>query len=160
MNKLLLVIDMQKEFINDNTKFLIEKITKLIEENEYDNVVFTKFVNNDKSIFYTRLKYDGCISDERRQIVLPINNKTIIEKTGYSALTEELISYIKNKNIDEIYLCGIDTEACILKSALDMFENGFNVYVLKDYCASTCGSKRHDNAIRILERNIGKEYII
>lgn len=160
MSKMLLVIDMQKEFINDNTKFLAAKIEKLINENKYENIVFTKFTNNNKSIFYKRLKYSGCISNTGQQIVLSTSDKKIIEKPGYSALTEECKRYIEKNNIDEIYLCGIDTEACILKTALDMFENEYNVYILEEYCACTYGKERHNNAIRILERNIGKEYII
>ena len=57
-------------------------------------------------------------------------------------------------------LCGIDTEACILKTAFDLFEKEYDVYVLKDYCASTLGVKRHNNAIAILKRNIDEKSII
>ena len=160
MNKLLLVIDMQKDFINENTKFLIERIEKLIEENKFDNIVFTRFINNEKSSFYKKLNYAGCISEEGRKLAIPTNNKKIIDKQGYTALTEECIKYINVNNIDEIYLCGIDTECCVLKTAFDMFEEGYNVYVLKDYSASTYGEGRHNNAIQILERNIGKGYVV
>lgn len=160
MKKLLLVIDMQKDFINENTKFLVEKIENLIEENKFDNVLFTRFINNDNSIFYKKLGYNGCISNEGKRLAIKTNNNETIDKQGYTALTQECVNYIKDNNIDEIYLCGIDTECCVLKTALDMFEKGYDVYVLKDYSASTHGKKRHDNAIQILERNIGKGYVI
>ena len=160
MNKLLLVIDMQKDFINENTKFLIEKIEKLIDENKFNNIVFTRFINNNNSVFYKRLKYTGCTSKEGMKIVLSEDSKKIIDKQGYTALTKECIEYINENNIDEIYLCGIDTECCVLKTAFDMFEAGYNVYVLKDYSASTYGEERHNNAIQILERNIGKEFVV
>ena len=62
--------------------------------------------------------------------------------------------------IDKIYLCGIDTECCVLKTAFDLFENEYDVYVLKDYCACMCGTQRHNNAIEILKRNIGYDKII
>ena len=39
MNSLLLVIDMQEAFINENTKHLIEKVEKLIHSNHYNYVV-------------------------------------------------------------------------------------------------------------------------
>ena len=42
----------------------------------------------------------------------------------------------------------------------DLFELGYNVYVLKDYCVCTHGVERHNNALEILRRNIGKEYIV
>lgn len=68
--------------------------------------------------------------------------------------------YIKDNNINDIYLCGIDTECCVLKTALDLFEENYNVYVLKDYCACTYGELRHSNAIEIIKRNIGNKYVI
>ena len=40
---LLIVIDLQEAFINENTKEAISKIEKLIETNSYDNIIFTKF---------------------------------------------------------------------------------------------------------------------
>ena len=50
MNTLLLVIDMQKAFINQNTEYLIEKISNLINTNQYNNIVFTRFINTNDSI--------------------------------------------------------------------------------------------------------------
>ena len=159
MNKLLLVIDMQNQFMNDNTVFLIDKINNLIKENKFDNIVFTRFINNKDNMFYKKLGYTGCSEKGTREIVIE-TSETILDKTVYTALNVDLKQYIINNDIDEIYLCGIDTECCILKTALDMFEEDYNVYVLKDYCACTHGIERHDNAIKILERNIGKKYII
>ena len=157
---LLLVIDLQKAFINENTIDVVERIDKLIKDNKYDNVIFTRFINNDNSIWVKKLKYEGCISNESKRIVLDTNNNLVIDKNIYSAFSRQLKKYISDNKIDNIYLCGIDTECCILKTAFDLFENGYNVYVLKDYCACTLGEIRHNNAIEILKRNIGEEYVI
>ena len=70
MNSLLLVIDLQESFINDNTNFLLDMISNLIDSKKYDKVCFTKFVNSFDSIWYTKLKYDGCISEKSRQILI------------------------------------------------------------------------------------------
>ena len=56
----------------------------------------------------------------------------------------------------QIYLCGIDTECCVLKTAFDLFENEYDVYVLKDYCACMNGETRHNNALDILKRKYEK----
>ncbi len=157
---LLLVIDLQKAFINENTIDVVERIDKLIKDNKYDNIIFTRFINTDNSIWVKKLKYEECISNESKRIVLDTNNNLVIDKNIYSAFSEQLKKYISDNKIDNIYLCGIDTECCILKTAFDLFENGYNVYVLKDYCACTHGEVRHNNAIEILKRNIGEEYVI
>ena len=36
-------------------------------------------------------------------------------------------------------MCGVDIDCCVLKTAFDFFENDYNVFVLKDLCASTNG---------------------
>lgn len=157
---LLLVIDLQKEFINENTRDVVEKIDNLIKTNKYDNIVFTRFINTDNSIFVKKLKYKEGISKESKKIVIDTKENLVIDKKIYSALSEQLKAYIRDNKIDKIYLCGIDTECCILKTAFDLFENEYNVYVLKDYCACFYGKKSHTNAIEILKRNIGEEYVI
>ena len=92
--------------------------------------------------------------------MIDTKNNLVFDKNKYSALTSELKKYIEDNKIDNIYLCGIDTECCILKTALDLFEDKYNVYVLKNYCACTHGEIRHNNAIEILKRNIGEKYVI
>ena len=157
---LLLVIDLQKAFINENTVDVVEKINNLIKDNKYDKVVFTRFINSDDSIWVKKLKYKECVSDESKRIVIDTNNNLVIDKNIYSAFTEQLKKYISDNKIDNIYLCGIDTDCCVLKTAFDLFENGYNVYVLKDFCACTHGNVMHNNAIEILKRNIGDKYVI
>ena len=64
MKSLLLVIDLQNAFINKYTKNLPKKINDLINTKHYDDIVFTKFINSDNSIFVEKLKYNGCINDK------------------------------------------------------------------------------------------------
>ena len=49
-------------------------------------------------------------------------------KYTYSAVNRDLIEYISKNSIDEIYLCGFDTDGCILKTAFDLFENNKHIY--------------------------------
>lgn len=160
MKNLLLVIDVQKAFINDNTIQVVERICDLINNNEYDSVIFTRFINYNDSIWVQKLNYKECITDDSKRLMIDTKNNLVFDKNRYSALTSELKKYIEDNKIDNIYLCGIDTECCILKTALDLFEDKYNVYVLKNYCACTHGELRHNNAIEILKRNIGEKYVI
>lgn len=160
MNKLLLVIDAQKDFINDNTKPYLYRIQKLIENNEYEKIAFTKFINSKDSIWYSKLNYKGCMTEEEQAIMLDTKNNKVFEKTIYSALNKELIEYIEENNIGQIYLCGFDTDACVQKTAIDLFENNYEVFVLSDYCMSHTGKELHDIFISDLKRLIGKGYVI
>ena len=138
----------------------MNKIDNLLDTNKFEEVVFTRFINSTDSIWFKKLNYKECITEESKAIQIDTRSKKIIDKTIYSALGYELKLYIKEHNISKIYLCGIDTECCVLKTAFDLFENGYDIYVLKDYCACMHGLKRHENAIEILKRNIGYDKII
>ena len=52
MSKILAIIDVQKYFINDLTKDLPGNIKKFLDDhNDFDYIIFTQFVNNEKNNF-------------------------------------------------------------------------------------------------------------
>lgn len=160
MKKLLLVIDVQNDFINDNTRVILPKIDKLVNAREFDDIAFTRFINDVDSNWYKKLNYKGCINKEQQAIAIDTQDYKVFDKKIYSALNNELENYIKTNKIDEIYLCGFDTDACVQKTALDLFENDYNVYVLKDYCMCSKGIELHNVIINNLKRLIGKDKVI
>ena len=159
MKTLLLVIDVQNDFVDSNNIDILEKINKLIDSNKYNEVAFTRFINDEDSIWYKKLNYKGCITENGRKIVIDTKNCKIFDKRIYSAVNNELEEYIKINNIEEIYLCGFDTDACVQKTAIDLFEKNYNVFVLKDYCMSY-DIKLHNTIINNLKRLIGENKII
>ena len=160
MKKMLLVIDLQKSFINPNTEFLISKIDSLVNSGSYDLVVFTKFINDNDSMWVKKLNYKGCISLEDRKIMIDTKDNIVLEKSLYTAYSDNLINLINLFKIDEVHLCGIDTECCVLKTAFDLFENGYNIKVLSGYSACTHGEESNKNALDIIARNIGKSNVV
>lgn len=159
-NTLLLIIDVQKNFINDNTKKIPNKITNLINKNHFDYIAFTKFINDENSNFYKMLNYKGCINEDDRKIVFDTQNNKVFTKRIYTAVNDEFKTYIKENEIKKVYLCGIDTDACVLKTAIDLFENNIDVKVIENCCMSHSGKKYHNYAIKMLKKLIGKESII
>lgn len=157
---LLLVIDVQNNFINENTKKIPNRIIKLIKDNKFNYVVFTKFINDRSSNFYKILNYKGCIEENDKKIVIDTKDNKILEKRTYTALNKELIDYIEKNKINTIYVCGIDTDACVLKTAIDLFESNYNVKVIESCCMSHSGKKYHKYAIKMLKKLIGIENIL
>lgn len=160
MKKLLLVIDVQKEFINEYTGEVLNRIKKLINSKEYDIVAFTRFINDEKSVFYKKLKYRGCMNLEQQEIAIETDKWRVFNKRTYTVVNEEFKNYIKDNKIDEIYICGFDTDACVQKTALDLFEQEYNVFILKDYCMCYRGYELHEATINNLKRLIGRDSII
>lgn len=118
MKKLLLVIDVQNDFVNDNTKNTLIKIKELVNSNNYDLIAFTRFINDEDSIWYKKLNYKGCMTKEQQKIVIDTENNKIFDKKIYTAVNDELKDYIRENDISEIYLCGFDTDACVQKLLL------------------------------------------
>lgn len=57
-------------------------------------------------------------------------------------------------------LAGVDTDACVLKVALDLFDMGWRPRILIDACASGNGADYHDRAIEIFTRQLGRKAVI
>lgn len=70
------------------------------------------------------------------------------------------MDFLMKNDVKEVYIAGIDTDCCVLKTAIDIFERNIRPIVLIDYCASNGGDESHRSAIRVLERTIGKKQIV
>ncbi|MBQ8749591.1 MAG: hypothetical protein IJZ29_03900 [Clostridia bacterium] len=74
--KNIIVVDMQKGFMKENNSHLIEKINKYLRENNFDNIFFTKCVNDNKSPFQSILNWNGMLNaDEQELLLIFLNNQ-------------------------------------------------------------------------------------
>lgn len=77
----------------------------------------------------------GLIVDTVKQNFSP--DTKIIDKTAFSAVKEKgFMDVLKSFNKKQIVICGIETHVCVHQTAADLIEEGFDVYVVKDACAS------------------------
>lgn len=160
LNRLLLIIDVQRNFINANTEDVLSNIQDLIDSKQFNFIAFTKYKNAVDGLFCRELNYLGCIKEKDQEIMLDTKNFPIFEKTVYTVFNDDFKKFLKDYKIDKIYLCGIDTDACVFKTALDLFENEYDVYVLEKYCRSHIGKIAHDQAITSMKRLIGEKRVI
>jgi len=157
--KALIVVDLQNYFIGEGTLHLPRMIRERIGNGKYDEVVFTKFVNREGSRFWVS-GWEHCMespeTDIHPDLAALAADSPVFEKYGFSAFRAEgLPDYLRRKGICEVHICGTDTDACVLASAYDAFELGFDVRVLEDLCASRNGAEFHDMGLRIIRRNLG-----
>lgn len=155
----LLVIDVQNYFMNQHTRSLPAKIAAHAASGDYGAILFTTFVNNNESNFVKMLGWDKCHSppdtDICKELAHLANGNNTFEKHTLSAFkSKKLVAHLKDLGAKSLYLCGTDSEACVLSSAFEAFDMGFDVHILKDLCASTNGTMFHDYARTIIERNL------
>lgn len=57
-------------------------------------------------------------------------------------------------------MCGIASDGCVLKTAVDVFEQGIVPVVLKDLTASHAGEAVHEAGILLISRFIGQDQVV
>ena len=157
---LLLIIDFQNEFINDVTFKSVNDLKDLVNSNKYDDIIFTRFINSKENPIYKKADWDGCLTEESIKVPIDTKDYKIIDKGTYTAYNEELINYLKTNKINNIYIAGFDIDCCVFTTALNLFENNYNVYILKDYVYSCVSEELKQEILAILGRCIGEKYIV
>ncbi|MBO7527933.1 MAG: cysteine hydrolase [Clostridia bacterium] len=158
--KNIIIVDMQKGFINENNIHIVQKINEYLNENKFDNIIFTKCTNSPDSPFRSILNWDGLNNVDEQEIIVNIpNNSHIITKDCYGISIDD-IRFLKSLNINEIEICGTDTDACCLSIAFNLFDNNIKPIILQNLCASSSSNKNiHKNSLEIMKRQFGKENI-
>lgn len=158
--KNIIIIDMQKGFIKESNKHLIEKINSYLSKNKFDNIYLTKCINDNDSPYQKILKWNGMTNFDDQQLVINYpNNAKIITKNCYGISYKD-IKMFKKLGITEIEICGTDTDACVYAIAFNLFDNGIKPIILSDLCASSSRNQNiHNNAIELLKRQFGNENI-
>ena len=161
---MLLVVDMQNGFITDASKHIVAVVKELVEFFDKQNspVVFTRFVNKPDSPFVKWGEHADFMSEPENAIISELKPyvNIVFEKTQYSAFTDEVTLFIQEKNIKRIFICGIATNYCILKTAVDAFEKNIQPIVIEDACASFKSKKVHEQALEFISGYIGPKQII
>lgn len=86
---------------------------------------------------------------------LPANTE-IVEKTSFNALLEEgMPEKIASYGKKQIVLFGIETHICVHQTAAALLEAGYQVFIIKDACASR-NKYEFKQGIEIMESNGAK----
>lgn len=165
----LIVVDMQNGFINAKSEHVVQPIAALIEQWNASGrrVLATRFHNPEGSqwerlIHWKRLRTSPEI-DLAPSIAAALSrseSNVVIDKLSYTSLTDDALKYMNLEAGDTVYLCGIATDGCVLKTAVDLFERGQVPVVLKELVASHAGQAVHEAGLLLLGRYIGSDQIL
>ena len=73
----------------------------------------------------------------------------------------QLLSQCSNgKYPEQVFIAGVDTDCCVLKTATDFFEHNIRPVVLTEYCYSNGGQQSHEAGILCMKRLIGEKQLI
>ncbi|MBW8349730.1 cysteine hydrolase [Bacillus sp. IITD106] len=127
------IVSLTKKFI-ENGDFVVLAIDKHTEGNEYHpeanlfpphNIEGTsgRDLYGELSELYEKHKNDA--------------NVYYMDKTRYSAFAgTDLEIKLRERGIEELHLCGVCTDICVLHTAVDAYNKGFQIVVHEDAVAS------------------------
>ncbi len=158
----LLIIDMQEGFRFPETEKIAQSLRDNLSQFE-GKIVFACFKDVIGSRFEKDLKWTIFQNIEKQKILSELKDmaedKEIIFHSGYGIkIPQDLI-----KSGDKIFLAGIFTDVCILHTALELFDQGIDVYVIEDWCASPnnhYNKETHSCALETIRQAIGKDKVI
>ncbi len=125
-NSVLLVVDMQ------------DKLCDLMDEEMLDTVIqntsiLVKSFNIMNIPVIETKQYPKVYGNTVDDIVDILNPVLTIEKTTFSAgNNDKILEILKNKNIKNIIIVGMEAHISVLQTAIDFLNNSFNVYVIAD----------------------------
>lgn len=160
----LLVVDVQTGFINDFTHHIPQRIVRLIEQETYSPILFTRFLNSPDSPYTRLLNWENCQAEPETDLAADlapyIQSEFVFSKPGLCGLPNKLADYLCDHQTEQVAVVGIDTDMCVLKIAMDLFDRGIEPLVLTDCCASTAGLQAHLAGLAVLSRNIGAQRLL
>lgn len=160
----LLVVGVQTGYMSAATAGLPAKIRGFCETNQFEHRIFTRFVNPGAgSPFVEILNWKGLQQNAEIALVPELVDlpTLVIDQHGYSPfLDSKLENALREREVREVLVCGIDTDICVLATASGLFDRGFHPIVATDLSMSTWGSEYHEWALRILSRKIGSDNVV
>jgi nicotinamidase/pyrazinamidase len=146
--KALLIVDVQNDFCTGGTLAVPEgeKVVPVINElmNRFSVIVASKDWHPENTTHFEKwprhciqntvgAAFHPQLKDEKIQEVFLKGTGT--EDDGYSAFeatSNNLEQFLRSQKIDDLYVCGLATDYCVLSSALDAHKKGFHVLVIED----------------------------
>ena len=163
----LVVVDVQLGFVVDRSRHVVPVIVDLVRRWQAAGgaTVFTRYFNYPDSPFERHVGWTAMHGAPETDIVpelagLASRATAVLDKTVYTALTPEGLDLISKNGWTDLYVCGIATESCVLKTAVDAFEVGLTPWLIEDASSSTAGPAAHDAGILVATRFIGRGQII
>lgn len=155
----LILCDLQKgideeEKLND----YINNLSRNLNLDDFDIIVSTKLKN---TINFPFKNLNGDVSTTNEGIIEQIsfseyNSDVSFERETKSIFTSELNKYIKDNNINNIYLCGYDLCTTIIASVFDALKFEYNLKVLTYLCSTSYPEYCKRASLEILNINTPK----
>lgn len=154
--KALFIVDVQDWFIIERNKYIIPNIIKLIQEWNYDLIVYSIQYNDKNSLWYKQIGWCEEISetDTTPEIknALVWKNFLKVNKLSRSIWkwNEDLKNILNKQKIKEIHICWYESNDCVFATAQESFDLGYFTFVIEEATETRTTAINHTYAIALL----------
>lgn len=105
------------------------------------NIILAKLANIMNMPTISTLQYPKGLGQMTEKVFNEIKDTTIIDKVTFSAmLNEEFKEKLAATGRKKVVISGVETHICVLLTARDLIEEGYEVYIAKDAVGSRAQS--------------------
>ncbi len=159
-NKAIIVVDMQKDNVGKFCQAIIPNIALLIQKAREKGVpiIFACDSRYPEDFLFSRSGHQprALRGSEGARVIPELGARptdVIIEKRMLSGFfASDLDFTLRQKSVTTVIITGVSSSGCVLKTAWDAFELGYNVLVPADCCASV-RAEDHQWALQYYRRS-------
>ena len=155
--KALVIVDVQGSFLSPRNEYIVKNILSLLDTVDYDSYINATFHAEKGSLWDMQQGWTCPAGPETQTIpalaqklkqydVIEVSKETKSIFKGNQDVTKSL----REDNIQELHIVGLDTNDCVLATAFEAFDHGFFTYVIEECCQSSASNESHENGLKIL----------
>lgn len=178
MEKALIIIDYTVDFVAENEaltcgepgqhleKKIISHLNHFLDEDEL--ILFACDLHDENDSFHPETKLfppHNIRNTKGRELYKSVQtwfdqhkhlaNVMWMDKTRYSSFVgTNLEQILRERKINQLYLTGVCTDICVLHTAVDAYNKGYDLYIFKDSVASF-NQTGHDWALEHFKNSLG-----
>jgi nicotinamidase-related amidase len=162
----LVVVDVQNGFVRSKSQHVVPVIVDLVAQWQAagGRTVFTRYLNYEDSPFERIIGWKRMRDTPETELIAELTpyleGQAILNKTIYSLFTDEGAALVAENGWTDLVICGIATESCVCKTAVDAFERDITPWVVADASASHAGEEAHKAGLLVTGRFIGHNQLV
>lgn len=162
--KFLIVVDMQNDFVTGSlgtkeAQAIVPNVKARVESGEFKQIIYTKDSHYSNYLTSTlegeKLSIEHCIKHTVGWNIIPelqVKN-IVVEKNTFGSLDLlEILEHLVFEEIDEIEICGVCTDICVVSSALLIRAKFPNLKItVNANCCAGSTPELHEAALKVME---------
>lgn len=162
MINILILVDAQ---IGNTSEEMQQKIMELLRSRRFSYVIATQFINEPRSDWHNMMSWQGLMHPHDVELISIVDEYAnyVVSRCSYGCINQGVLPALHRANnyvpISRVFIAGLDTDCCVLQTAVEMFEHCIRPIVLTEYCGSAGGEEAHKAGLRCLKRLIGEKQL-